>query len=95
MPSNTKKNTLSLNKAFFWDTDLNKIDVDRNRKFIVSRILDRGDWPDFKALIDNYSKEQVKDDILHLRYMDRKSLRFCSFYSRISEEEFRCFNTML
>ena len=95
MPSNTKKNNLSLNKAFFWDTDQNKIDVDRNRKFIVSRILDRGNWPDFKALIDYYGKKQVKDNILHLSYMDRKSLRYCSFYFRISEKEFRCFNTML
>ena len=80
-----------LNKSIFWDIDLEKIDLQSQKRFIISRILERGTWPDFKMLINFYGKDTVKKEVMQARYLDKKTLRFCSFYFDIAEENFRCF----
>ncbi len=85
----------TLDKKYFWDINYTDIDLQKHRKFIIPRILERGNWPDFKALIEYYGYDTVKEDLLHTRYLDKKSLRFCSFYFRIPQEKFRCFKPTL
>jgi len=80
-----------LNKSIFWDIDLEKIDLQSQKRFIISRILERGTWPDFKMLINFYGKDTVKKEVMQARYLDKKTLRFCSFYFDTAEENFRCF----
>lgn len=85
---------LNLSKKYFWDIDIDTLDVDKHKKFIIARLLERGNWPDFKSLIDYYGFESVRDILLSQRYMDKKSLRFCSFYFKIPEKDFRCYEPM-
>ena len=83
-----------LDKNLFWDINFDTIDFQHHRRFIISRILERGNWPDFKMLISFYGKEIVKREVMESRYLDKKTLRFCSFYFDIAEENFRCFKLM-
>ena len=94
MKTNTSKKVLRLDEKYFWDIDFHNLDQKKHRKFIISRIIERGNWPDFKSLINYYGFKQVKDDIIQLRYMDKKSLRFCSFYFKVPQEKFRCYRSM-
>ncbi len=81
---------LTLDEKYFWDIDIKVLDLQKHRRFIIFRMLERGNWPDFKALIEYYGRETVKGDLIKARYIDRKSLRFCSFYFNVPQEEFRC-----
>lgn len=85
------KKDLQLDKKYFWDVNFSDLDLVKHRRFIIARILERGAWPEFKALISYYGYNRVKKDLTQLRYMDRKSLRFCSFYFSIPQEDFRCY----
>lgn len=48
-------------KALFWDTDMNKLDWDRQYKPIIRRIFERGDSKEKQAILDFYGKEKVKE----------------------------------
>lgn len=48
-------------KALFWDTDMNKLDWDRQYKPIITRIFERGDSKEKQAILDFYGKDKVKE----------------------------------
>lgn len=85
---------LKINKSLFWDVNPDEIDFNTHKRFIISRILQRGTWMDFKALISFYGEKIVKREVIQIRYMDKKTLRFCSFYFQIAEDKFRCFKSI-
>lgn len=71
----------------FWDVDLKKIDPEKNKKFIISRILSRGDLDDFRWAVANYGKEIIKTVIVGNRILDNKSQNFWQFYFNINSRE--------
>ncbi|WP_342328930.1 plasmid maintenance system antidote protein [Pedobacter sp. FW305-3-2-15-E-R2A2] len=50
-------------KALFWDTDMNKLDWEKQYKPIITRIFERGDSGEKQAIIDFYGTEKVKEVI--------------------------------
>jgi len=47
------------------------------------------DWRELKAY---YGLERIKEEVLIMRYLDQKTLNFCSIYFNISKTDFRCYN---
>lgn len=92
MEIGTKKwQDLPLSPTLFWDTDASKITLETHSKTIVERVILHGTWPEFKAVIDHYGKKQVKDILLKLRYLDNRTLHFCSVYFNTPLDKFRCY----
>ena len=82
---------LPLSPTLFWDTDASKIGLDTHSKTIVERVLLHGTWPEFKAVLEYYGKERIKAILVKLRYLDSRTLSFCSVYFNIPISEFRCY----
>lgn len=82
---------LPLSPTLFWDTDATKIHLDTHAKTIVERVVLHGTWPEFKAILNYYGKEQIKDILLKLRYLDNRTLSFCSAYFLEPKSNFRCY----
>ena len=80
-----------LSRTLFWDVDYNTIDMDKNAPFIVERVLNRGTIEDFRAILKYYGKQGLKDIALHIRYLDKKALHFCSAFFNAPIETFRCY----
>ncbi|MCX6235073.1 MAG: hypothetical protein NT175_10200 [Bacteroidetes bacterium] len=83
---------MNLSTFLFWDVDYNTIDWDRHSEFVISRVLSRGSLEDFKEIKTYYGFEKIKQAVLHLRYLDKRTLNFCCFYFSIPKEQFRCYN---
>ncbi len=81
-----------LSKGLFWDVDFENIDWERNAPYVVQRVLDKGSWENFKTILEYYGKSRIKEIIIKLRYMDKRTLHFCSVYFIIPLNEFRCYN---
>ncbi|MFA9389568.1 MAG: HigA family addiction module antitoxin [Prolixibacteraceae bacterium] len=47
----------------FWDTDINTIDWDKQKRAIIKRILERGNDDEIIELISFYGKKTVSDEI--------------------------------
>ena len=60
------KNTPNINnirKVIFWDTNINKIDWDKNRKSIIKRILERGNEKEINEIISFYGRKIISKDV--------------------------------
>lgn len=85
-------NKLTLSAALFWDTDPMNLDLEKNAKYIIERVLTKGLLRDWQQLMKFYGKERLKKEIVGIRYLDKVTLNFCSTFFDIPKSEFRCYN---
>ena len=77
----------------FWDVDRSSIDPVANAPYIVKRVLEYGQYEDWKHLLAYYGLDSIVDTAKKLRTLDAKALSFISTVSRTPIEQFRCYNT--
>ena len=64
-------------KSLFWDTDVNSIDMVKNKRYIIERILKFGNLADYSWLKTIYSPNEIEKVIIRDRSeLDKKSLNF-------------------
>ncbi len=85
--------SLNLKRSIFWDVDYDKLDYEKNSRFIIGRVLMRGDVDDWLSIRDYYGLDKIKKEVLQIRYLDKLTLNFCSVIFKVKKEEFRCYNT--
>src|SRR5690606_8125311 len=52
-----------LNKALFWDTDMQRIDWERQYRAIIERVFERGNENDKNEIIRFYGAEKIEQAI--------------------------------
>lgn len=84
---------MNLPSYLFWDIDLDSLDFNKNARFIIQRVVQKGTLKDWETIKDYYGLEFIKKEILFIRDLDAKTLNFFSTYFDINKNEFRCFTT--
>lgn len=82
---------MELSRSLFWDTDYDKLDWEKNARFIVERVLQMGNVEDFRQIKRYYGKKKLQELIKNIRYLDRKPMYFASVYFDIPLNDMRCF----
>lgn len=82
----------NFNKSIFWDVDYNSIDFDQNTRFVIARVLMRGDIEDWFELRNYYGLDKIKEEVIKIRYLDKLTLNFCHKLFNIEKDKFRCYN---
>ncbi|MGM0689880.1 MAG: DUF6922 domain-containing protein [Bacillota bacterium] len=75
---------------YFWDVSLDNIDLDKHRKFIITRILNEGDHLAVAWLFNTYDKEIIKKTVISARNLSVKTARCWQNYFGLKEEELCC-----
>ena len=83
----------SLSKHLFWDVAPSKLDIERNKKLIIQRVLDYGMLSDWEFIYNRYGLEEIVKIALSIKDLDFKSASFVSLLSGIPKEEFACYLT--
>lgn len=78
--------------AVFWDTDLKKLDFQKQSDFIISRVLEHGHLADIKWLLKKYPADKIKKTICQSRNLSKKTANFWSSYFTIPQEKILCLN---
>lgn len=78
-------------KRVFWDVDFDSLDYEKDRFFIIDKIMNYGLWEDFVALMRYYGKEIVKKEIVKSPYLKKEVLNFLCFYFRLKPSDFKCY----
>jgi hypothetical protein len=67
-------------KPYFWSYDFSKIDMNKNKKTVVSQIANYGSISDWKRLIDCYGWKTVRETLLGLRpgEINKRTLKLAS-----------------
>jgi len=82
---------LDLPKRIFWDTNMEHIDWATNARFVIHRVITRGEIKDWVVIKKYYGLERIKQEILQMRDLDDLTLNFFSQYFGIEKEKFRCY----
>nr|MBF0223509.1 hypothetical protein [Desulfobulbaceae bacterium] len=78
--------------ALFWDVAIESIDVELHARFIIERVVGRGNLHDWKLLKKVYGKKKIKNEVTKIRNLDAKTLSFLSAYFSVEKTSFRCCN---
>lgn len=71
-----------LDKTLFWDCDPSLLDLKKNARFILERVLSRGDVSDFRRVHKLYDEETIKNVVINNRTLDERSQNFwCSYFN--------------
>ena len=79
-----------LNISLFWDVDTNDLDIDTHSRFIIERVITRGDIDDWTMLLNLYGKERIRNEVVTIRSLDPKTLNYLSVYFDVDMKQFRC-----
>lgn len=67
----------------FWDADVEDIDIHKNKRYIVERVVTRGFLDDFYTLLQLYSIKEIKEALVKSKELDSKTANFCSYFFNI------------
>jgi hypothetical protein len=90
MPVQNDDQVLELDPALFWDVQFSSMDIRAHRRFIIERVVSRGNLKDWNLLKKIYDKNIIKDEVVRMRSLDRKTVNFLSVYYGIARKDFRC-----
>jgi len=75
----------------FWDTDPEKISLEKHATWLVSRVLEKGTWDDWKLLLRLMGKSKIRETIPKIRFLEKKALNFACLYLDIDKTQLRCY----
>jgi hypothetical protein len=78
-----KRGDFPFSHLLFWDTSIEKIDPEKNKNFIIERVLGRGLLRDFYFLLQLYTTEEITVAVKKSKVLDAKTVNFCSIYFKI------------
>jgi hypothetical protein len=76
----------------FWDMDYTKLDFETDKNFIIARVVSRGGSGDEQELFKFYGWDTVRQEVIKIRYLNKKILNYLSLLFDIPKESFRCYN---
>jgi len=80
-----------LSKYLFWDTEITKIDIQKNKSFIIQRVLEFCLWSDWEIKTNCYGVKEIGLIATQFRTLDLKALAFIINITGLSIEDFRCY----
>ena len=86
-----REKQIRLRRSLFWDIPANSLDLDKNKRLILERVFTRGDIEEFRSVNRCYSREEIRETVRQIRYLDHKTLHFISKTYQIKPEDFKCY----
>lgn len=81
-----------LSPRLFWDMDSSQIDLDKYPSHIIQRVLEYGEFDDWKLIKQYYGLEKIVKYCQSLRTLAPCALSYISCISKTPKESFRCYN---
>ncbi|WP_121526651.1 DUF6922 domain-containing protein, partial [Mesotoga sp. HF07.pep.5.2.highcov] len=82
---------LKLRTTCFWDVDIMKMDKEKDKFFIISRILEYGTMEDVVSLLSEYDSEEIVEVVKRSRIIGRVTANFWGLVLNIPRSEItRC-----
>jgi len=86
---------LPLPKYAFWDVQPEKLDLSRDRLFIISRMFERGKLEDVFSVIVFYGVENVQKSLKANKYLSRPGLYLARALLGVPLNDFIAYNRVM
>jgi hypothetical protein len=80
-----------LSKFLFWDCNIKKIDYTKNINFILERVFSMGMEEDIREVVRYYGIDTIKNEIVKIKILDKKTINYLSFTFKIPKRGFVCY----
>jgi hypothetical protein len=77
-----------LSPHLFWDIDKSNICLDKNKRWLIQRVLEYGLLNDWLIILKYYGMDEIVQTATKLKHLDKKSLSFISCYRALLEKNF-------
>jgi hypothetical protein len=74
-----------------WDTPIENISIEKNKQYIIERVLEYGSLSDDKWLKEVYSIDEIIEIIKKSRKISLKTANFYSIIFNIPQNQIECF----
>jgi len=81
---------IKIRPSLFWDADPKSIDVKKNARYVIERILEYGNENDVRWMFKNFELLQIKDILSESRNISRKSANFWSLILGLPPQKLLC-----
>jgi hypothetical protein len=85
------KETPQFSKYIFWDCDINKIDYDRDKAFVIERVLVWGNENDEKELFKYYDIKSIRKAAKHSTNLNDRTISYLNAILDIPKGKFKCY----
>lgn len=88
-----KKILNKMSGHLFWDADLSEIDIERNAKYIIKKVLQYGFYSDWKILLELYGIKKITHVATQFNDLDKRTASFLSIVGNVPKHKFQCYST--
>ncbi len=86
-------NIKDFSKHLFWDTNRERLQLEKNDAYIIRQVLEYGKWKDWILIKNYYGIKTISQKAMAFRSLEKKALSFISMLSGVSIKKFRCYTT--
>lgn len=79
-----------LTPHLFWDVRMQEVDAEKHAAWLVRRVLEHGDWPDWRILVQYYGRKRLAGIVTSIRSLHPRALAFCRIWFDLPTSAFRC-----
>lgn len=80
-----------LSQHLFWDIDKTKLDIEKHKRLIIERVMNRGNLKDLNILFQIYDVDSIKHELLNIGYLDKKTLNWAAIFFNLNKTDFKCY----
>lgn len=77
-------------REYFWDVKFEELEVEKNPRFILKRIIDRGDTKALNWALSIFRLNDIRDIILTSRDLSRKTASFWTLILNLDPNKVPC-----
>ncbi len=81
----------NINPTLLWEYDLANLDYQDMRNVVVQRVIERGRFNDYYAILNLYGENGVIQAIKELPYLNEMDMNFVSIVFDIPVNQLRCY----
>ncbi len=82
---------LSLRPELFWDLDINTLNEETHKNYIIQQVLNYGTIKEFASILHYYPSKTIKQAIKQAGYLDPKTFAFVLFYFNLDKNDLKCY----
>jgi hypothetical protein len=80
-----------LSNFLFWDWDMEKINYCKSINFVLERVFSMGTEKDIREVVKYYGVDIIKNEIVKIKILDKKTINYLSFTFNIPKKAFACY----
>ena len=79
-------------RNLFWDADMSEMSMDTSARYIIQRVLERGEMNDWRLINQYYGLDRIVAECKQMRTLDPVCLAFITTISHTKKEDYRCYH---